>query len=114
MSVSSKNEKKSARIRKIRSTVKGTAKRPRLVINVSNKALSAQLIDDESGRTLASARVSEAKKTKTEMAAMLGASIADKAKKAKITEAVFDRRGRKFHNRLKALTEAANEKGLKV
>ena len=100
---------------RIRATITGTAKRPRLTVTVSNLHVSAQLIDDTAGKTLASSTTvnnAKAKGTMTERAAWIGTDVATKAKKAKITSVVFDRNGRKYHGRIKALAEAARAEGL--
>jgi large subunit ribosomal protein L18 len=108
-------EKKERRKIRIRAKVSGTAVRPRLAVFTSNLHISAQLIDDVAGKTLASAIDTETKATgtKTEKATLVGVLIAEKAKKAKITEVVFDRGGKLYHGRVKVLAEAAREKGLK-
>ena len=101
---------------RIRSTVSGTSERPRLTVHISRLHVSAQIIDDTTGRTLAAAtsvtNKSASKGSLTEKASVVGAEIAEKAKKAKITKVVFDRGGRKYHGRVKALADAAREKGL--
>ncbi len=113
--LSVKNNQAQARVRRVRARVSGDAKRPRLVVNISNNAVSAQLIDDVKGVTIgAVSPVNDPKKTMTEKAVVVGEKIAEVAKKNKIEQAILDRRSKKFHGRLKALTEAANEKGLKV
>lgn len=99
---------------RVRSVVKGTIDRPRLSVFISNLHVSAQIIDDETQKTLASATTvgQKAKLTKSEAAALIGTEIAKKAKKAKISKVVFDRNGRLYAGRLKALAEAAREEGL--
>lgn len=99
---------------RVRSKVVGTAGRPRLSVNISNKHVSAQLIDDDKGRTIASSTTVGAKQTGTitEMAAFVGSDIAKKAKKAKIGKIVFDRNGRLYAGRLNALADAARKEGL--
>lgn len=99
---------------RVRSTVSGTAERPRLTVTVSNLHVSAQIIDDVTGKTLAAATTvgSKAGGTLTEKAAVVGKDIATKAKKAKVTKVVFDRNGRKYAGRLKALADAARNEGL--
>ncbi len=100
---------------RIRSTVSGTAERPRLSVYISNTNVSAQIIDDTAHKTLVAVTTANDKAVKgnlTEKAAWVGAEIAAKAKKAKVTKVVFDRAGRKYHGRIKALADAAREKGL--
>ena len=99
---------------RVRATVTGTAQRPRLSVTISNTHVSAQLIDDDASHTLAAATTVGAKATgtKTELAAKVGADIAKKAKKAKITQVVFDRNGRQYAGRLSALADAARKEGL--
>lgn len=105
---------KSLRKARVRSKVTGTAARPRLTVTISNLHVSAQLIDDEARRTLASATTVGAKATgtMTEKSALIGTEIAKKAKKAKITAVVFDRNGRQYAGRLKSLADAARNEGL--
>lgn len=99
---------------RVRSRISGTTERPRLTVTISNLHVSAQLIDDTVGKTLAYATTvgSTQKGTKSELAAWVGAEIAKKATKAKITRVVFDRNGRAYAGRLKALADAAREGGL--
>lgn len=104
--------------KRIRKIVSGTAERPRLNVFRSNKQIYAQLIDDLSGRTLLA--VSSLNKdfvgtegTKTEMAAIIGKAIAEKALAAGISAVVFDRNGYLYHGRVKQLADAAREGGLK-
>lgn len=115
MSDASKLAKRAQRKHRIRATVSGTADRPRLSVFISNTHVSAQIINDVDGKTLVSASTVAAKDATgslTDKAAKVGATIAEKAKKAKITKVVFDRGGRKYHGRVKALADAAREKGL--
>lgn len=103
------------RKKRVRASVTGSAQRPRLSVYVSNMHIHAQIVNDESGKTLASSTTANAKEAKGslgEKAAWVGKDIAAKAKKAKITKVVFDRNGRKYHGRLKALADAAREGGL--
>jgi len=99
---------------RVRAKVSGTAVRPRLSVTISNKHISAQLIDDVAAKTLASATTVGTKQvgTVTEQCAIVGADIAKKAKKAKISTVVFDRNGRKYAGRLSALADAARKEGL--
>ena len=102
------------RAARVRAKVSGTAERPRLTVTISNKHISAQLIDDVKQHTIAAATTVGTKQagTMTEQAAAVGADIAKKAKKAKITSIVFDRNGRRYAGRLAALADAARKEGL--
>ncbi|MDT8328504.1 50S ribosomal protein L18 [Roseovarius gaetbuli] len=98
---------------------KVNAGRPRLSVHRSNKNISVQLIDDVNGVTLASASTLEKDlglvgKNNVEAAATVGTAIAERAKKAGITEAYFDRGGFLFHGKVKAVADAAREAGLKI
>ena len=99
---------------RVRAKVSGTAERPRLSVTISNTHISAQLIDDVKQHTLAAATTvgTKAKGSMTEKAAIVGAEIAKKAKKSKISAVVFDRNGRQYAGRLKALADAARQEGL--
>ena len=99
---------------RLRSQVTGTADRPRLTVTISNKHVSAQSIDDVTHTTLVSATTvgQKASGTMTERAIIVGTDIAKKAKKAKITKIVFDRNGKLYHGRIKALADAARAEGL--
>ncbi|OGL21981.1 50S ribosomal protein L18 [Candidatus Saccharibacteria bacterium RIFCSPHIGHO2_01_FULL_45_15] len=105
---------KSLRKNRVRAKITGTAQRPRLTVTISNKHVSAQLIDDVAQHTLAASTTVGAKQTGTtsEQAAFVGTDIAKKAKKAKITTVVFDRNGRQYAGRLSALADAARKEGL--
>ena len=109
-------EARRRRHRRVRGKVAGTAERPRLVVTRSNRGIVAQLVDDASGRTVASAswlQVRSFKGNKTAQAAEVGKLLAQKAKEAKVGSAVFDRGGYLYHGRVKALADAAREGGLK-
>lgn len=99
---------------RVRAKVSGTAERPRLSVTISNTHISVQLIDDVKQHTMAAATTvgTKAKGTMTEKAAAIGTEIAKKAKKAKVTAVVFDRNGRQYAGRLKALADAARKEGL--
>jgi large subunit ribosomal protein L18 len=102
---------------RVRGKIMGTAERPRLVVFRSNRGIFAQLVDDGSGRTLASARwtaLSGKPGTKIEQAREVGKALAADAKTAGIERAVFDRAGYLFHGRVKALAEGAREGGLQI
>ena len=105
---------KSLRKGRVRAKISGTATRPRLSVSISNKHISAQLIDDAQQRTLVASTTVGAKQTGTitEQATFIGADIAKKAKKTKINAVVFDRNGRLYAGRLSALADAARKEGL--
>lgn len=106
---------KTLRKNRIRSKVNGTAERPRLSVFISNSQVSAQVIDDTSGKTLVSSTTVQNNKATgslTDKATWLGEDLGRKAIKAKITKVVFDRNGRKYHGRIKALADAARKQGL--
>lgn len=109
-----KLQNKMLRKGRARAKVTGTAERPRLTVTISNTHVSAQLIDDAAGHTLAAATTvgTKVSGTKTDLAAAVGTDIAKKAKKAKITAVVFDRNGRQYAGRLAALADAARKEGL--
>ena len=99
---------------RIRAKVSGTAERPRLTVTISNKHVSAQIIDDVLQKTLVAATTIGTKQTGTitEQAEIVGADIAKKALKAKIVNVVFDRNGRLYAKRLSAFADAARKEGL--
>ena len=99
---------------RVRAKVSGTTERPRLTVFISNKHISAQIIDDVKAVTIISSTTVGTKQTgtMTEQAAFVGADIAKKAKKAKINSVVFDRNGRQYAGRLAALADAARKEGL--
>ena len=110
-------DRKSARARRhrrVRVRLAGTGQRPRLSVFRSLHHVYAQLIDDETGRTVAAASTAQLKSGKkdTDAAASVGRVIAERAKAAGITSAVFDRGGFLYHGRVKALADAAREAGL--
>lgn len=101
---------------RIRAVVSGTTERPRLSVHISARHVSAQIIDDTKHATVAAVSTVGSKAASTgtlsEKAAWVGAEIAVKAKAAKVSQVVFDRSGRQYHGRVKALADAAREKGL--
>lgn len=109
-----KTRKLQRRIERVRAQVRGTAERPRLAVSVTNKHITAQVIDDTKGTTLAYATTvkTDAKGTMTEKATLIGEQIAKAAKAKKVSKVVFDRHGRLYHGRLHALAEAARKNGL--
>jgi large subunit ribosomal protein L18 len=119
-----KNKEKAARLQRrkwsLRSNLFGTNERPRLSVFRSDKHIYAQVINDFDGKTLASAsstatdvRGDLKNGGNIEAAKRVGKAIAEKAKAAGITQVMFDRGGRKYHGRVKALADAAREGGLK-
>lgn len=113
----SKLEKRIRIKRRVRGKISGSSELPRLSVYKSNKEIYAQLIDDNSGKTLVSASSREkgvdANGTKTEVSAAVGKAIAAKALAAGIENIVFDRNGFVYHGRVKALADGAREGGLK-
>jgi len=110
-----KLQNRAQRKHRIRKVVSGTAERPRLSVHVSNLHVSAQVIDDTAGKTLAAVSTvgqKAATGTLTDKAAWAGAEIAKKAQAAKIRSVVFDRGGKVYHGRVKALADAARNGGL--
>jgi large subunit ribosomal protein L18 len=115
MSTTTTREARLRRHRRIRGKVAGTAARPRLAVFRSNKGIFAQLIDDDTARTLASASWLGLKSfsgSKTDQATEVGKTLAAAAAAAGITSCVFDRGGYLYHGRVKALAEGAREGGL--
>ena len=100
-----------------RKRVSGTAERPRLVVTRTSKHISVQVVDDLVGRTLASASTMEAdvrsfEGDKSAKAHKVGELVAERAKAAGVSSAVFDRAGNKYHGRVAALADGAREGGL--
>lgn len=115
MRVSTKIAQRLQRKHRIRATVTGTPERPRMSVHISNTNVSVQIIDDSTHHTIAAVTTVGRKQdtgTLTQKAAWAGAEIAAAAKKAKVTQVVFDRSGKQYHGRIKALADAAREKGL--
>ncbi len=113
--LSSKLKNLARRKHRIRSVVSGTTERPRLTVFISNKHISAQLIDDTKQTTIAAVTTvgqKAATGTMTAKAEWIGTEIAKKAKTAKIKSVVFDRNGKLYHGRVKALADAARAGGL--
>jgi large subunit ribosomal protein L18 len=103
------------RRRRVRAKVHGSAERPRISVFRSNRGVFAQLIDDDSGRTLASVNWTESDLRSLkpmEQAKKAGELLAQRAKAAGVETAVFDRGGYQYHGRVKALAEGAREGGL--
>ena len=113
-------DKASARLRRQlrgRKKIFGAPERPRLVVTRSARHISAQVIDDVAGRTVASASTMEsdlrsASGDKSEKAKQVGSLLAERAKAAGVKQVVFDRAGHKYHGRIAALADSAREGGL--
>ena len=113
MSTISKNQKRQRRHRRIRAKVSGTATRPRLAVFRSNRYISAELINDETGTTVAAASSKGlTAKSSGERAMAVGHIVAEQAKGKGITAAVFDRSGYAYAGAIKALADGAREGGL--
>jgi large subunit ribosomal protein L18 len=110
--------KRSGRVRRharVRKKVSGTEQRPRLAVYRSNRHIYAQLVDDASARTLASASdAGLSDGDKSARAKQVGKALAEKAKAAGVERVVFDRGGRLYHGRVKALADGAREGGLEI
>ena len=117
MSIVTAEQRRLKRRRRVRAKVVGTASRPRISVFRSNRGIMAQLIDDESGHTLAAVQWTEAEVRDLkplEQATQLGKTLAQRAKDAGIERAVFDRGGYQYHGRVKAFAEGVREGGLAV
>jgi large subunit ribosomal protein L18 len=104
------------RRRRVRAKIRGSAERPRISVFRSNRGVFAQLIDDDSGRTLASVNWTEPELralARIEQAKRAGELLAERASAAGVQEAVFDRGGYKYHGRVRAMAEGARERGLR-
>ncbi len=115
MSTLTTRQARERRHRRVRGKIAGTAERPRLAVFRSNRGIFAQLVDDDSGRTLAAASwlgLKSRSGNKTEQAAEVGKALAAAAAKAGVTTCVFDRGGYLYHGRVRALAEGAREGGL--
>jgi large subunit ribosomal protein L18 len=116
-----KNKLRQERHARVRKTLSGTAQRPRLSVFRSLRGMTAQLIDDETGKTLCSAGSKEIKgkekiegrEGKVAVGYLIGKKLAEKAKAKGIDEVVFDRGGYSYHGRVQAVAEGAREGGLK-
>ena len=114
----SKNDRRARIHNRIRKIVSGTTERPRLAVFRSNKEIYAQVIDDVTGKTIVAASsrdkgISAEKGTKSEIATLVGKTVAEKAISAGVTTISFDRGGALYHGRIKSLAEGAREGGLK-
>jgi large subunit ribosomal protein L18 len=114
---SSRHASRTKRHERIRLTLAGSGERPRLAVFRSLNQIYAQVIDDATGRTLASASsieqgLRQTSGTKTEDAKRVGRMLAERARDAGVNKVVFDRAGYRYHGRVRALADAAREAGL--
>jgi large subunit ribosomal protein L18 len=117
MTVITKERRRLKRRRRVRAKISGTATRPRISVFRSNRGLSAQVIDDDSARTLAAVAWFEPELRtlgKAEAATRAGRLLAERATAAGVSEAVFDRGGYRYHGHVRAFAEAIRESGLTV
>ena len=117
MSVRTRPAKRLKRRRRVRAKISGTAQRPRISVFRSNRGISAQLVDDVAGHTIAAVSWTEEalrEKQSMEQAGEAGKLLAHRAREAGISNAVFDRGGYRYHGRVQALAEGVREGGLTV
>jgi large subunit ribosomal protein L18 len=117
MTVLTTENRRLKRRRRVRAKVSGTASRPRISVFRSNRGLSAQLIDDVSGNTLAAVNWFEPELrslAKAERSTRAGELLAERAKAAGVSEAVFDRGGYRYHGHVRTFAEAIRETGVTV
>jgi len=115
MSVLTKPQQRLKRRRRVRAKISGTPTRPRISVFRSNRGISAQLVDDVAGNTIAAVNWYEPELrslAKADAASRAGALLADRAKAAGVSEAVFDRGGYQYHGHVKAFADAIREAGL--
>ena len=116
MTVLTKQQRRLRRRRRVRARIHGTAERPRLSVYRSNRGIFAQLVDDSRGHTLAAISWTEPELRElgpVDQARKAGELLAERAQAAGVQTCVFDRGGYRFHGRVKALADAAREKGLR-
>jgi large subunit ribosomal protein L18 len=117
MSVITKEKRRLKRRRRVRAKVSGTAGRPRISVFRSNRGLSAQLVDDVGGHTLAAVNWFEPELRslgKADRTRRAGELLAERAKAAGVSEAVFDRGGYRYHGHVRTFAEAIREAGITV
>jgi large subunit ribosomal protein L18 len=117
MSITTPEQRRLRRRRRVRAKVTGTAERPRISVRRSNRGIFAQLVDDVSGKTLVAVQWTEPELrdlAKGEQSAKAGELLAQRAKAAGVESAVFDRGGYQYHGRVKAFAEGVREGGLTV
>jgi large subunit ribosomal protein L18 len=117
MTVMTKEQRRLKRRRRVRAKISGTASRPRVSVFRSNRGLSAQLVDDVDGRTIAAVNWYEAdlrELGKLDRTKRAGALLAERASQAGVSEAVFDRGGYRFHGHVRVFAESLREAGMNV
>jgi large subunit ribosomal protein L18 len=117
MSITTPEQRRLKRRRRVRAKVSGTAERPRISVFRSNRGIAAQLVDDVAGKTITAVQWTEPELRdlkKSEQSAKAGELLAQRAKAAGIETAVFDRGGYQYHGRVKAFAEGVREGGLAV
>ena len=117
MSTTTPEKRRLRRRRRVRAKVNGTAERPRISVFRSNRGISAQLVDDVTGKTLAAVQWTEAELRglpRADQSSKAGELLAQRAKAAGIERAVFDRGGYQYHGRVKAFADGVREGGLTV
>jgi len=115
MTVLTKPQQRLRRRRRVRARIRGSAERPRLSVFRSNRGISAQLVDDNAGKTIVAVNWTEPefrKLDRRDQAKAAGEALAKRAKEAGVETCVFDRGGYRFHGHVKALAEGAREGGL--
>jgi large subunit ribosomal protein L18 len=117
MSITTPQQRRLKRRRRVRAKVSGTAERPRISVFRSNRGIAAQLVDDEAGRTLVAVQWTEPELRdlkKAEQSTKAGELLAQRAKAAGIETAVFDRGGYQYHGHVKAFADGVREGGIAV
>jgi large subunit ribosomal protein L18 len=117
MSITTPEQRRLKRRRRVRAKVRGTAERPRISVFRSNRGIAAQLVDDVAGKTIAAVQWTEPELRdlkKAEQSTKAGELLAQRAKAAGVESAVFDRGGYQYHGRVKAFAEGVREGGLPV
>jgi large subunit ribosomal protein L18 len=117
MSITTPEQRRLKRRRRVRAKVRGTAARPRISVFRSNRGIAAQLVDDEAGRTIAAVQWTEPDLRdlkKAQQSTKAGELLAQRAKAAGIERAVFDRGGYQYHGRVQAFADGVREGGIAV
>jgi large subunit ribosomal protein L18 len=117
MSITTPEQRRLKRRRRVRAKVRGTAARPRISVFRSNRGIAAQLVDDEAGRTIVAVQWTEPELRdlkKAEQSTKAGELLAQRAKAAGIERAVFDRGGYQYHGRVQAFADGVREGGIAV